>query len=66
MFRRVRDLVQIRGGDVDKTEVIGMIPDQLVATASPEELKLDDFSEDRLLSRRLEQHVAKHRDSPQA
>jgi glutamate formiminotransferase len=66
VFRRVRDLVQLRGGDADRTEVIGMIPDQLVTTASPGELKLDGFSEDRLLSRRLEQHVAKHRDSPQA
>jgi glutamate formiminotransferase len=66
VFRQVRDRVRARGGDVEKTEVIGMIPDQLVATASPAELKLDDFSEDRLLSRRLEQYVAKHGDSPQA
>jgi glutamate formiminotransferase / 5-formyltetrahydrofolate cyclo-ligase len=66
VFRRVRAMVQARGGDVDKTEVIGMIPDQLVATASPDELRLDDFSEDRLLSRRLAQYVAKHRDSAQA
>ena len=66
VFRSVRDLVQEEGGDVVKTEVIGMIPDQLVMAASPDELKLENFSADRLLSRRLADYVAQHGDSPRA
>jgi glutamate formiminotransferase len=66
VFRRVSELVEALGGDVEKTEVIGMIPDQLVTSASPEELKLENFSLDRLLSRRLANHVAKQGDHLQA
>lgn len=66
VFRQVRERVAARGGDVDKTEVIGMIPDQLIAEISPQELKLEDFSVDRLLSRRLADYIARNREFPQA
>jgi len=59
VFRAVREKVEAEGGDVVKTEVIGMIPDQLLESTSPDELKLENFTADRMLSRRLAQHVAK-------
>lgn len=65
VFRRVREMVETEGGDVGKTEVIGMIPDRLLESISVDELKLENFSTERLLSERLARHIAKHRDSPQ-
>lgn len=65
VFRAVRAQVEAEGGDVVKTEVIGMIPDQLLASTSPDELKLENFTVERLLTKRLERHVAERRGSPQ-
>lgn len=65
VFQRVREMVEAEGGDVEKTEVIGMIPDQLLESTSPDELKLEDFTADRMLSKRLDEHVAKRRGFPQ-
>jgi glutamate formiminotransferase len=65
VFRAVRVQVEAAGGDVVKTEVIGMIPDQLLASTSPDELKLENFTVERMLTKRLEEHVAKRRGFPQ-
>lgn len=65
VFRKIRALVEAEGGDVVKTEVIGMIPDQLLASISPDELKLEDFKVDRLLSHRLAQHIENRWGTPQ-
>lgn len=66
VFRRVRELIEARGGDVVKTEVIGMIPDQLVHSISVEELKLENPTTERMLQRRLAQYLATKQDLPQA
>jgi glutamate formiminotransferase len=65
VFRQVRAMVETEGGDVEKTEVIGMIPARLLESISADELRLENFSADRLLSERLARHIAKHRDYPQ-
>ena len=65
VFREVRKLVEAQGGDIEKTEVIGMIPDQLIDSISADELRLENFSAERLLTRRLDRHIAKHPDTAQ-
>ncbi|MGQ0813529.1 MAG: glutamate formimidoyltransferase [Gemmatimonadota bacterium] len=65
VFKRVCELVKTEGGDVAKTEVIGMIPDQLIDSISPEALRLENFSAERVLSQRLARYVAKQRGFPQ-
>lgn len=62
VFRRVRALVQSKGGDVAKTEVIGMIPDQLVHSISAEELQLENPAAERMLQKRLAQYLATRQD----
>lgn len=62
VFRRVRALVESKGGDVAKTEVIGMIPDQLVHSISAEELKLENPAAERMLRNRLAQYLATRQD----
>lgn len=58
VFRHVREMVEAKGGDVVKTEVIGMIPDQLVHSITADELKLENPTTDRMLSRRLARYLA--------
>ena len=65
VFRRVRDLVLERGGEVAKTEVIGMIPNQLVSSISVEELKLENPMPERMLEQRLARYLSA-KDSEQA
>jgi glutamate formiminotransferase len=57
VFRRLEELVQRAGGSIVETEVIGMAPDQLVYPAAAERLRLAEGTADRLLSRRLLEHV---------
>jgi glutamate formiminotransferase / 5-formyltetrahydrofolate cyclo-ligase len=57
VFRRVKELTEAKGGDVVKTEVIGMIPDQLAPVA--EELKLENAKPQRMLKLQLERYIAK-------
>ncbi|MGQ0562801.1 MAG: glutamate formimidoyltransferase [Gemmatimonadota bacterium] len=64
VFYRVRDLASARGGRVVKTEVIGMIPDRLQDAISPDDLKLENFTTERLLSTQLARYMARHRDLP--
>jgi glutamate formiminotransferase len=57
VFRRLEELVERAGGSIVETEVIGMAPDQLVFPAAAERLRLAEGTADRLLSRRLLEHV---------
>jgi len=57
VFRRVEELVQARGGEIEETEVIGMVPDSLVWQAAADRLRLRSGSVQRLLSRRVLQLV---------
>ncbi len=58
VFDRISEEVERLGGQVEGTEVIGMIPDALVFPDSASRLKLLDSSETRLLSERVSRHVA--------
>lgn len=58
VFEAIRGRVEARGGAVVGTEVIGMLPDPLVLTASAARLGLLDPSPRRLLSRRVASHLA--------
>ncbi len=57
VFRKLEELVERAGGSIVETEVIGMAPDQLVFPAAAERLRLAEGTADRLLSRRLLEHV---------
>lgn len=58
VFRRIEELAAARGGRVVETEVIGMLPDELVIPAAAQRLALPGITPDRLLSRRLVEHLA--------
>lgn len=58
VFHRIEAELDALGGHVVRTEVIGMIPDQLVLSAAGDRLRLEDAQPARLLSRRLVQHMA--------
>ena len=60
VFRRVRNLIEARGGTFTKTEVIGMIPQQLVDSVPAKELRLEDARPERMLSYRLAEYLATH------
>jgi len=47
-----------RGGKVEETEVIGMIPDTLVLPGTADRLQLSDLGTARVLSRRVADHIA--------
>ncbi|HSK18402.1 MAG TPA: glutamate formimidoyltransferase [Longimicrobiales bacterium] len=53
VFRRLETLVHEAGGAVDETEIIGMLPDQLLWGAAADRLKLAPDTARRLLSRGL-------------
>ncbi len=59
VFRQLEELVQRAGGSIIETEVIGMVPDQLVFPAAAERLQLAAGTEGRLLSRRLVEHLGR-------
>lgn len=62
VFERIETLVAECGGQVTETEVIGMLPDELVLSAAADRLRLADAQPSRLLSRRLAEHLATRKD----
>ncbi len=62
VFLRIERRVAEAGGGIRKTEVIGMIPDELVVTAAAERLRLEGATPRRLLSTRLAEHLARYDD----
>lgn len=56
VFRRLRKVIEANGGVVARTEVIGMIPHQLMSIA--EELKLENATPQRMLQLQLERYIA--------
>jgi glutamate formiminotransferase len=59
VFDAIETEVEVRGGRIEETQVIGMIPDTLVQPAAVDRLLLSDFGPDRVLSRRVEEYVSK-------
>lgn len=53
VFRRIETLVHSEGGVVEETEIIGMLPDQLLWGAAADRMKLAPETAGRLLSRGL-------------
>jgi glutamate formiminotransferase len=53
VFLAVEARVHAAGGEIEETEIIGMLPDELVLGAAAERLRLSPESTSRLLSRRL-------------
>ena len=58
VFRRVESAVAAEGGEIVETEVIGMLPDRLVAEAAADRLLLRGDVRPRMLSRRLAEYLA--------
>ena len=52
-FTRVESEAAARGAEVTWSELIGLMPEQALAGTSPEQLRLHDFGEHRILERRL-------------
>ena len=57
VYRRIEELAREQGGRAGETEIIGMMPDELVLSAATDRIGLLDAGADRLLSRRLAQHL---------
>lgn len=53
VFRRIEAEVEARGGRIERTEVIGLVPDRLVLDAAADRLRLETDTTARLLSARL-------------
>lgn len=58
VLHRIEELASERGGRVTHVEVIGMLPDRLLADVTAERLRLDAPPLERMLSRRLAEHLA--------
>ena len=58
VFRKIEELAASLGGQVVETEIIGMLPDELIVSAAADRLKLGPDVSGRLLSRRLVEHLA--------
>lgn len=58
VFETLETQVGDLGGRIVETEVIGMIPDELLLTAAASRLKLSSASLDRILTRRVLEHLA--------
>ncbi|CAN5672380.1 glutamate formimidoyltransferase [soil metagenome] len=65
VFRRIESLVSEHGGTVEETEIIGMVPDELIWGAAAERLRLAPATADRLLSKRLLQLMTREKESSQ-
>jgi glutamate formiminotransferase len=61
-FARVRELVEGAGGTVTQTEIIGMVPDELLRAAT-DDWRLQPGTTDRSLSRRVREYMAANYDS---
>ncbi|MGD2045535.1 MAG: glutamate formimidoyltransferase [Gemmatimonadota bacterium] len=59
VFEAIEEAVMDRGGHIEETEVIGMIPDTLVHPATGNRLLISDFGPARVLSRRVAAYVAR-------
>ncbi|MBI4521961.1 MAG: glutamate formimidoyltransferase [Gemmatimonadetes bacterium] len=59
VFEAILCRVSELGGQVQRTEVVGMIPDALVLSTARSRLHLSDPSSDRLLSHRLALHLGR-------
>lgn len=57
VYRRIDALARERGGSVGETEVIGMMPDELLLSATADRMRLLEPDNRRLLSRRLARHL---------
>jgi glutamate formiminotransferase / 5-formyltetrahydrofolate cyclo-ligase len=57
VYGRVEELVRARGGAIEETEVIGMVPDSLLWQAAADRLRFRTGSVQRMLSHRLLQFV---------
>ena len=57
VFRAIEERVQASGGRVVGTEVIGMLPTELVLGAARERLELQDVGRERLLAEALASHM---------
>jgi glutamate formiminotransferase len=58
VFDQLERLVQERGGRVVETEVIGLMPDELVVSVAEQRMRLQPGTADRLLSRKLTQYLS--------
>ena len=58
VFETIEMLVAEHGGRVASTEVIGMLPDELLLSAAASRLRLRDAGVDRILSRRIAEYQA--------
>lgn len=65
VFLRVEQLVLEGGGSVEETEIIGMLPDQLVWGAAAQRLRLAPDTRGRLLSSALLEVLTRGRTGPQ-
>jgi glutamate formiminotransferase len=57
VFDAIEAAVTARGGKIDETEVIGMMPDTLVLPGAADRLQLPDLGPARVLSRRVAEFV---------
>lgn len=57
VYRRIEELAREHGGRAGETEVIGMVPDELVLSAAADRMQLIEADSGRLLSRRLARHL---------
>ena len=58
VYARIDVLARACGGRAGETEIIGMMPDELVLSAAADRMKLLEPDDRRLLSRRLARHLA--------
>ncbi|MGH7501415.1 MAG: glutamate formimidoyltransferase [Longimicrobiales bacterium] len=58
VVRRIEHDVTIAGGEVIRTEIIGMVPDRLLMDAATDRLHMDASASERLLSRSLATYLA--------
>lgn len=61
VFRAIERKVSRLGGRVAGTEVVGMLPDAIDTPCAARSIRLRDWSEARILSRRVSAHVASRR-----
>ncbi len=61
VYGRLERLLEEEGGRVAETEIIGLLPDALVMSAAQERLRLEPGAKDRLLTRRVLEHLASRR-----
>lgn len=58
VFERIEEMVEERGGRVVETEVIGMLPDELLLAGAASRMKGLAWTPQRVLSRRVAAHLA--------